>query len=60
MHRINVDRSKTLAEEPHLGHNRYHPDVEPVLEVNEGEEVVIETRDGLDGQLPYGSGVEAL
>lgn len=60
MHRINIDRSKTLAEEPHLGHNRFHPDVEPILEVDVGEEVVIETRDGVDGQLRFGSGMEAL
>ncbi|MFT4564425.1 MAG: formamidase [Gammaproteobacteria bacterium] len=52
MHRIEIDRSKHLCDEPHLGHNRYHPDVEPVLEVREGEEVVIETRDSVDGQLP--------
>ena len=51
MHRISIDRSLPLAEEPHLGHNRYHPDLEPVLEVNPGEEVVIETRDTVDGQI---------
>ena len=55
MHHICIDRSKTLAQEPHLGHNRYHPDIEPILEVEEGEEVVIETRDALDGQLHSGS-----
>ena len=52
MHRIEIDRTKRLYDEPHLGHNRYHPDIEPVLEVGEGEEVVIETRDSVDGQLP--------
>jgi formamidase len=51
MHRIHVDRSKKLSAEPHTGHNRYHPDIEPALEVAEGEEVVLETRDALDGQL---------
>jgi len=51
MHEIRINRGLPLAEEPHLGHNRYHPDVEPVLEVNEGEEVVIETRDTVDGQI---------
>jgi len=60
MHHIRIDRSKTLADEPHLGHNRYHPEVEPVLEVAEGEEVIIETRDGVDGQLGFGCGGEAL
>ena len=51
MHAIRIDRRKPLAEEPGSGHNRYHPDIEPVLEVGEGEEVVLETRDALDGQI---------
>jgi formamidase len=52
MREIRIDRSKSLTQEPHLGHNRFHPDIEPVIEVGEGEEVVIETRDSVDGQLP--------
>jgi formamidase len=60
MHELRIDRSKPLAEEPHLGHNRYHPDLEPVLEVAEGEEVLIETRDGVDGQLGPGTTETAL
>ena len=51
MHAIRINRSKPLAEEPHVGHNRFHPDIPPVLEVNEGEEVVMETRDAVDGQI---------
>lgn len=54
MHRIEIDRSKCLTEDPDFGHNRYHPDIEPVLEVGEGEEVILETRDSVDGQLPPG------
>jgi len=53
-HRIEIDRGKRLAAEPHVGHNRYHPDIEPILEVNEGEDVVIETRDAIDGQITPG------
>ena len=48
---VRIDRSKPLSAEPRTGHNRYHPDIEPVLEVAEGEEVVLETRDAIDGQL---------
>jgi formamidase len=48
---IRIDRSKPLASEPRCGHNRFFPDVEPVLEVAPGEEVTIETRDALDGQI---------
>jgi formamidase len=48
---IRIDRQKSLVEEPHSGHNRYHPDIEPLLEVNEDEEIVLETRDAVDGQI---------
>jgi len=54
MHAIRIDRTKPLADEPHYGHNRYHPDIAPVLEVAEGEEVMLETRDCLDGQIRAG------
>src|SRR5438132_13545932 len=54
MHSISIDRAKPLAEEPHLGHNRYHPDIAPVAEVGEGEEIALETRDSLDGQIKQG------
>jgi formamidase len=55
MQEIRIDRHKSLAEEPRLGHNRFHPDIEPVIAVEEGEEVVIETRDSVDGQLRPGT-----
>ena len=32
MHAIRIDRTKPLADEPHYGHNRYHPDIAPELE----------------------------
>src|SRR5947207_15486343 len=51
MHSIRIDRAKPLAAEPHVGHNRYHPDIAPVAEVAEGEEIALETRDALDGQI---------
>src|SRR5580704_7934273 len=57
MHSIRIDRAKRLAHEPHLGHNRYHPDIAPIVEVAEGEEVALETRDALDGQLGPGATV---
>jgi formamidase len=50
-HAVRIDRNKPLAAEPRSGHNRYHPDIAPVLEVAEGEEVVLETRDACDGQI---------
>jgi len=54
MHAIRIDRNKPAAAEPHLGHNRYHPDIAPVAEVAEGEEIALETRDALDGQIKPG------
>jgi len=48
---IRIDRGKPLAAEPRKGHNRYHPDIEPALEAGVDEEVVLECRDALDGQI---------
>jgi formamidase len=48
---IAIDRSKQLKNEAHTGHNRWHPDILPVLEVSPGEDVFIETRDATDGQM---------
>jgi formamidase len=49
-----IDRDKPLAAEPHSGHNRYHPDIAPVVEIGEGEEIALETRDAVDGQIKPG------
>src|SRR6201988_2039403 len=51
MHSIRIDRGRRLAEEAGQGHNRFHPDIAPIVEVGEGEEVALETRDALDGQI---------
>src|SRR5438270_1772833 len=48
---ISIDRSMPLHDQPRTGHNRWHPDVVPLLEVEPGEPVVLETRDALDGHL---------
>ena len=48
-HEIRIDRSLPLAGEPHTGHNRWHPDIPPILRCNPGDEVVLETRDTFDG-----------
>jgi formamidase len=49
-HRVEIDRSKTLHQEPHTGHNRWHPDIPPILRVDPGDSVELPTRDALDGQ----------
>ena len=51
MKSVEIDRTKLLRDQPATGHNRLHPDIPPILEVDEGEEVVLETRDGCDGYL---------
>src|SRR6266404_5958748 len=57
MHSIRIDRQRRLGEEPSCGHNRFHPEIAPIVEVGEGEEVALETRDALDGQLKPGTTV---
>jgi formamidase len=54
-HEIPVDVDVPLSAEPHTGHNRWHPDIPPVLRVAPGDEVVMATRDALDGVLPAGA-----
>jgi formamidase len=57
---VRIDRGVHLADEPKTGHNRWHPDLEPVLEADEGEEVALETRDACDGYLTSASTVADL
>ncbi len=51
MRLIKIDRARHLCDEPQCGHNRWHPDLAPRLEVAEGEEIGIETRDASDGYI---------
>ncbi|GIT01459.1 MAG: hypothetical protein CM1200mP27_00840 [Chloroflexota bacterium] len=51
MKSIEIDRSKRLKDDPGRGHNRWHPDIPPIIEVDPGEEVLLETRDASDGQM---------
>jgi formamidase len=50
-HVVSIDPAKPLSQEPGTGHNRWHEAIEPVLEVDQGDLVVFETRDAFDGQL---------
>ena len=40
-HEIRIDRSVPLGAEPALGHNRWHPDIAPVVTCEPGDEVLI-------------------
>jgi formamidase len=57
---VRIDRSKTLAEEPGTGHNRWHPDIPPAVLCAAGDEVVLETRDAFDGQMPPDASLETV
>jgi formamidase len=50
-HIVRIDRRKPLRDEPHTGHNRWHPDIPPVLRIDPGDTVVLETRDAFDGAI---------
>ena len=60
MKSIEIDRAKRLKEEPEKGHNRWHPDIPPIIEVEPGEEVLLETRDASDSQILPGMTVDDL
>ena len=51
MKSVTIDRKRPLRDEPKTGHNRWHPDIPPIVEVDEGEEVALETRAATDGYL---------
>ena len=42
MKSIEVDRTKQPSAAPGTGHNRFHQDITPLVEADEGEEVVLE------------------
>ncbi len=48
---IRVDPSRPVREEPNRCHNRWHPDIPPALTCRPGDEILMETRDAVDGQF---------
>ncbi len=50
-HEIRIDRSKALHQQPSTGHNRWHPDISPIMTVDPNNTVFMETRDALDGTV---------
>lgn len=45
------DTHQSLPSEPTTGHNRWHWAIAPAIKCRSGDEVVLATRDALDGQL---------
>jgi formamidase len=60
MHEIRIDRTKTLGADPGTGHNRWHPDIPPVIWCDPGDEVILETRDAFDGQFGPDAGLDVV
>ena len=58
--RVSLDLSRSLAADPRFGHNRWHPDIEPVGEVESGTVIEVDMRDGLDVQIFPNSPIEDL
>lgn len=50
-HEIRIDPALPLTAQPGTGHNRWHPEIPPVIWAEPGDEVLMETRDAVDGQI---------
>lgn len=49
--RLQCDVGVPLQHQPHLGHNRWHPNVTPAIEIEPGGEVILEALDVFCGQI---------
>jgi len=50
-HEIRINPACPLASQPGTGHNRWHPDIPPAIRVEPGDDVMLQTRDAVDGQI---------
>jgi formamidase len=50
-HELEIDTSVALIDAPDTGHNRWHPDIRPLVRVRSDDTVVMNARDGYDGQF---------
>ena len=57
---ISVDVRTPLTQDPRSGHNRWHHEVPPLSEVNPGEVLQVDLRDGIDGQIRPDSTIEDI
>ena len=51
LHEVRLDQTRRLATQSAKGHNRWHPAIPPVLKLDPGEEVLLDTIDALDCQI---------
>lgn len=57
-HRLRVDQTRGLVDQPTTGHNRWHPAIPPLLRIRPGDTIDIDMRDGLDNQIWPESGID--
>lgn len=60
MQHVTINRDARLRDDPGTGHNRWHPDIEPIARVRPGELIRLDTRDAADGQIKPGMTVNDL
>ena len=58
--RIPVDRHRSIVTSPLNSHNRLWPELAPIAVIEPGEELELELRDGMDGQLTPASSADSL
>jgi formamidase len=58
--RIAVDGHRSIVVSPLNSHNRMWPDLAPIAAIEPGEELELELRDGMDGQLTPASSATSL
>jgi formamidase len=58
--RIAVERERSIVASPRNSHNRIWPGLEAVASIEPGEEITLELRDGMDGQLTPHSSATSL
>jgi formamidase len=57
---VRVDSGKSILVDPASSHNRIWPDLPAVATVDPGEELIVDLRDGMDGQLDRDSDSSSL
>lgn len=60
MTEVRLDPALSLREQPSMGHNRWHPGLEPIAAVAPGDTLELDLRDSMDGEVTPGSSDEDL
>ena len=60
MTEVRLDPALSLREQPSMGHNRWHPGLEPIATVAPGDALTLDLRDSMDGEVTRASGDEDM